>query len=354
MKKKIVSLVGARPQFIKLSALSKELQKDFEEIIIHTGQHFDNNMSSIFFEELGINSPKYNLDVRSGRHGKQTAEMIIKIEDCLIYEAPDLVIIFGDTNSTLAGVLASSKLSQKTLHIEAGLRSFNREMPEEINRIASDHLSDVLFVPTDAAMMNLKNEGLIKKSFLTGDIMVDSVLNNRDKAKDQSTVLKDLNLIEGNYYLATLHRPYNVDHGQSLQNILKEFQKLDFEVVFPIHPRTKKNISENGILVGDNILLTEPFGYFDFLTLMGSSKKIITDSGGIQKEAYILNKPCITLRPETEWVETVNSGWNLLIKDSSITEFSSQVRDFSPNGIPKKIYGENVTNKMLEIIKTII
>lgn len=354
MKKKIVSIVGARPQFIKLSALSKELRKDFKEIIIHTGQHFDNNMSSIFFEELGISSPKYNLDVRSGRHGKQTAEMLIKIEECLIYEAPDLVVIFGDTNSTLAGVLASSKLSQKTLHIEAGLRSFNREMPEEINRITSDHLSDFLFVPTDLAMMNLKNEGLIEKSFLTGDIMVDSVLNNRDKAIDQSNVLKHLNLVDEDYYLATLHRPYNVDHNESLKNILKEFQKLDFKVVFPIHPRTKNNISKNEIAVGDNVLLTDPFGYFDFLTLMGSSKKIITDSGGIQKEAYILNKPCITLRSETEWVETVDSGWNLLIKDSSTTEFSSQVRDFIPNGIPKNIYGENVAKKMLETIKTII
>jgi len=354
LKKKIVSIVGARPQFIKLSALSKELRIDFEEVIIHTGQHFDNNMSNIFFEELGISTPKFNLDVRSGSHGQQTAEMLTELEYCLINEAPDLVIIFGDTNSTLAGVLASSKLSQKTLHIEAGLRSFNREMPEEINRVASDHLSDFLFAPTDTAMTNLRNEGLIENSFLTGDIMVDSVLSNVDKAKENSTILEALDVEEENYYLATLHRPYNVDQIDSLQNILVEFQKLDSKVLFPIHPRTKKNIIENDISVGDNILLTDPFGYLDFLKLMGNSKKIITDSGGIQKEAYILHKPCITLRYETEWVETVNSGWNLLIKDSSKAEFSNRVLEFNPRGLPDSIYGQDVSKKMVEIIKTII
>ena len=354
MNKKIVSIVGARPQFIKLSALSKVLREYFDEVIIHTGQHFDDNMSKVFFEELEIASPKYNLEVSGGRHGGQTAEMLTKIEECLIYEKPELVIIFGDTNSTLAGVLASSKLSQKTLHIEAGLRSFNRQMPEEINRITADHLSNFLFAPTREAMHNLSKEGLSDISYLTGDIMVDSVLGNTEKARFKSNILKELGLVSGEYYLATLHRPYNVDVAESLKNIFKEFQKIDHKVVFPIHPRTKNNIVNSSISIGENIVLTEPYGYLDFLSLMGNSKKIITDSGGIQKEAFILNKPCITLRSETEWVETIDAGWNLLIKDSSTSTFSDDILRFEPKGKAEKIYGEDVAIKMVDIIKTVI
>ncbi len=352
--KKIVSVVGARPQFIKLSPLSKVLREEFNEIIMHTGQHFDSNMSKVFFDELNIPHPDYNLGVGSGTHGQQTAQMLLKLEECLINERPDLVVVFGDTNSTLAGVLASTKLNIETVHIEAGLRSFNREMPEELNRIASDHLSDYLFAPTETAITNLKKEGLSEKAFFTGDIMVDSVLSNVGLAIKKSDIISRLALRPYEYYLVTLHRPYNVDDQGSLKNILLELGKLGAKVVFPVHPRTREIIQRNSLQVSENIKLIDPQGYLDFLNLQNYSAKIITDSGGIQKEAYILNKPCVTLRSETEWVETVESGWNLLIKDAGTSKFSEDIIEFHPSGAPRKVYGENVARSMKDIIHNIV
>ncbi|RNC83336.1 MAG: UDP-N-acetylglucosamine 2-epimerase (non-hydrolyzing) [Balneola sp.] len=352
--KKIISIVGARPQFVKLSPLSKILREDFNEIIIHTGQHFDENMSKVFFEELDIPLPDYNLGVGSGNHGWQTAQMLIEIEEVLIKERPDLVIIFGDTNSTLAGILASSKLNIDTVHIEAGLRSYNMEMPEEQNRIVSDHLSNHLFAPSKTAVANLKKEGLYEKAYLTGDIMVDSVLNNVELAKEKSKVVYDLELTPDEYYLVTLHRPYNVDDPDSLKNILSELGKLGHKVIFPVHPRTRKIIEKNKLSIANNIRLINPQGYLDFINLQKNSLKIITDSGGIQKEAYILNKPCITLRSETEWLETVESGWNLLITDAGSSMFSEDITGFQPLGEQEKVYGENVANRMKDIIHDMI
>ncbi|MEX2411841.1 MAG: UDP-N-acetylglucosamine 2-epimerase (non-hydrolyzing) [Candidatus Paceibacterota bacterium] len=354
MSKKILSIVGARPQFIKLSALSKKINDHFNEVIVHTGQHYDENMSEVFFQELGISKPQYNLNIGSGYHGVQTGEMMKKLEEVLEKELPDLVIIFGDTNSTLAGALVASKMGIKIVHVEAGLRSFNRAMPEEINRVVADHVSDYLYAPNNVALNNLTKEGLAEKANVTGDIMVDSVTENAKKATERNGILDRLKVEDRKYYLATLHRPYNVDDPENLKLILKEFSHLTHPVIFPIHPRTRKVINENIIKVPDSVILIEPLGYIDFICLQQHSHKIITDSGGIQKEAYILKKPCITLRSETEWVETVISGWNLLINISESSNFSSLIESFCPPNRHEPLFGENVAEKMVTHIKQIL
>ena len=345
----IFSIVGARPQFIKLAPLSSLLKQYHRETIIHTGQHFDQNMSHTFFDELEITSPIKYLEVKSNRHGDQTAKMLIGIENILINEKPDLVIVFGDTNSTLAGVLASSKLNIKTVHVESGLRSKNRKMPEELNRIITDHASDYLFAPTEIAHKDLNSEGLNNKSFLTGDIMVDSLelaLNRHNMHSIQQEYI--------DYYLLTLHRPYNVDDSLKLKKILSILSEMDETIIFPVHPRTKKIIISNDIKFNSDIKLISPLGYIDFINLMNNAKKIITDSGGIQKEAFILQKPCVTLRSETEWVETVESGWNLLIDVDLENNVNNKILNFNPNCEVPKIFGENVANKMVEIINSIL
>ncbi|MEX1014729.1 MAG: UDP-N-acetylglucosamine 2-epimerase (non-hydrolyzing) [Candidatus Paceibacterota bacterium] len=354
MSKKILSIVGARPQFIKLSALSNKIQVKFKEIIVHTGQHYDQNMSDIFFEELGISKPDYNLGIGSGGHGAQTGAMMNKLEEVFEKELPDLVFIFGDTNSTLAGALVASKIGIKIVHIEAGLRSFNRAMPEEINRVVADHVSDYLYAPNNDALNNLTKEGIAAKTIVTGDIMVDSVLENAKKAEKRTHMLDELNIKGDEFYLATLHRPYNVDDPNNLKLIFREFSNLNNPIIFPIHPRTKKVINENNIKVPESVKLIKPMGYIDFICLQQHCKKIITDSGGIQKEAYILKKPCITLRSETEWTETVASGWNLLININKNPSFSSLIESFSPPMKHKPLFGENVADKMLTHIQQII
>lgn len=348
--KNILHIVGARPQFIKLVSLSKEIRIRNEEIIIHTGQHFDKNMSKIFFDDLGIPAPNINLEISGGGHGKQTGHMIIKLEEEIRKINPSIIIIYGDTNSTLAGSIVGSKLGIPIIHVEAGLRSFNRTMPEEINRIIADHTSDYLFAPTEAAMINLDKEGLSSKSFLTGDLMVDTLNQFIELAKN-SNILKNQNLAKNNYYLLTLHRPYNVDNVQKLKKILENLSTLDNDVIFPIHPRTQKVIIENNINFNNRIKIINPLSYLDFLFLQFHSKRIITDSGGIQKEAYILSKPCITIRPETEWIETVNNGWNVLL-DPYSDNFVEVIKSFNPQNERKEIFGKNVAKGMLELINT--
>jgi len=344
---KIASIVGARPQFIKLGPLSKKMRSHFKEIIIHTGQHFDKNMSDVMFKDLKIAKPDYNLNIHSGDHGKQTGKMIIEIEQVLKKEKPSAVIVFGDTNSSLAGSLVCSKLTIPVVHIEAGLRSFNRKMPEEINRIVSDHTSDFLFAPTKTAMQNLEREGLLEKSVLTGDIMVDSLMENIERANQTSNILEIKGLISGKYYLMTLHRPYNVDDPGKLLNIFIKVSKIGSQIIFPVHPRTRKVINDNQLAIPKNILLSDPVGYIDFLKLEYSSMKIITDSGGIQKEAYILKKPCITIRPETEWIETVKEMWNVLV-DVDSEEFVNTIETFNPSQDQKGFLGKNVAQKMYD------
>ena len=315
--KKIVTVIGARPQFVKASVVSKELRKKFKEVIIHTGQHYDKNMSDIFFEELSIPKPDYNLGVGSGSHAYQTGMMLIEIEKVLIKEKPDYVLVYGDTNSTIAAALAASKLLIPVIHIEAGLRSFNMNMPEEQNRVLTDHISSILFAPTDDAVNNLSKEGINKHVFNVGDVMCDSVLFFSKKVNKNN-----INLIPiyeekkyNKWYLTTIHRAENTTNSENLYQILKTLNDLDELVIFPVHPRIKKMIDElekeNHY---QNIYFVEPVDYLTMLYLTKNSKKVITDSGGLQKECYILNVPCITVRDQTEWVETLNNGYNTLAK----------------------------------------
>lgn len=341
--RKLVSIVGARPQFIKLQPFSKEIRKELKEVILHTGQHFDQNMSKFFFDELNIPKPDYEFGIGSGTHAEQTARMLIEIEKVLIKEKPDFVVVFGDTNSTLAGALAATKLNMAVIHVEAGLRSFNKEMPEEINRKITDHIADYLFVPTKTGMYNLQNEGLLKASYLTGDIMVDSL----NYALSFKKTIKSKN---AGFVLLTLHRPYNVDNLFKLQAILNQLVNLGKRIVFPIHPRTKRILSDSIAEFSQKIEFIEPLGYLDFVSYMESCSVIITDSGGIQKEAYLLKKPCVTLRTETEWIETVKSGWNLLINPEA-DGFWKEISTFEPPMEYENIFGNNVAEKMANLIK---
>lgn len=329
---KVASIVGVRPQFVKASVVSRELRKNHEEILIHTGQHYDYEMNKIFFEELCIPEPDYYLGVGSGLHGYQTGEMLKKIEEILVNEKPDLVLTYGDTNSTLAGALAASKLGIKSAHVESGLRSFDRSMPEEINRILTDHCSDYLFCPTQNAVDNLKREGITQNVHLTGDVMVDSLLFNKSIAETRSSVLNDLKLKSKDYLVATIHRASNTDNKEKLQNIVEAFQELDRDIVFPVHPRTVKLLKSYGLYdkLNSSVIITEPLGFLDFVKLMNHARMILTDSGGVQKEAYILTVPCITLRENTEWIETVEDGWNILV-GSNKDKIISTVEDFKPS-----------------------
>lgn len=348
---KIFSIVGARPQFIKLAPLSKALGGRHEEFIVHTGQHYDYAMSEKIFLDLGIRKPDIHLETGPGTQASQTGEMMAKLEAAIMQNKPDLVIVFGDTNSTLAGVLAASKLYIPIIHIEAGLRSYNKNMPEEINRIVADHVSKYLFAPTQTAVDILKNEGLKKNTFFTGDIMVDTMKNNLSIALEKSSVIRDLKLENEEYNLLTLHRNYNVDDTSILEHILNQLGELGERIIFPVHPRTRKMLADSFSL-SENIQVTEPVGYLDFIALENSAKKIITDSGGIQKEAYLLKKPCITLRTETEWVETVKEKWNLLINPAD-KKIASKIDDFKPGKNQKEVFGKNVTRKMIKIINRI-
>lgn len=309
---KILTVVGARPQFVKAAAVSRVLRERHTEVLVHTGQHYDESMSKVFFRELGIPEPDYNLEVGSAGHSTQTGEMLIRLEPIFEKEKPDWVLVYGDTNSTLAGALVASKLHIPVAHIEAGLRSFNREMPEEINRVVTDHISQLLFCPAQKAADNLKLEGVTSGVHIVGDVMHDAVLRHSEAAEKKSAILNSLELSSKQYLLATVHRASNVDDADKLFNILKTFAMLGETIVFPVHPRTRKAIQSAGFLLGKNIKLIEPVGYLDMLWLEKNARMILTDSGGVQKEAYWFGTPCVTLREETEWVETVESGWNVV------------------------------------------
>lgn len=312
---KIVSVVGARPQFIKCAPVSRTIRKHHEEILVHTGQHYDPEMSDVFFEELDIPKPDYNLGIGSGTQGEQTSKMIIEIEKVLLKEKPEIVLVYGDTNSTLAGALAASKLHITVAHVEAGLRSFDRNMPEEINRVITDHISNILFCPTDTAVMNLKNEGVTEGVYNVGDVMVDALKYNQKIAEEKSTILQDLNLNPKEYLLATVHRASNTDNKENLSSIVEAFSDSKEKIIFPMHPRTRKYLKEYNLWekILKNTKVIPPVGYLDMLKLESNARKILTDSGGVQKEAYMLGVPCITLRDNTEWVETVEEGWNILV-----------------------------------------
>lgn len=314
---KLLSVLGTRPQFIKACMVDKEIskQKVARHIIVHTGQHFDDNMSKVFFDEMGIPKPSHNLGINTLGHGAMTGRMLEAIEDVLKVEKPDLVLVYGDTNSTLAGALAARKLGIKIGHVEAGLRSLNMEMPEEINRILTDRISDLLFCPTDAAIQNLKREGFGSfpcQIVYTGDIMYDSVLYFTTISDRKSTILQDLNLEGESFILCTVHRQENTDNRSSLESIVKALNDVHREtrVIVPMHPRTRKEVTRHGIRI--HFDMVDSVSYLDMLSLLKNCRLVITDSGGLQKEAFFFKKHCVTIRAETEWVELVEHGFNLL------------------------------------------
>jgi UDP-GlcNAc3NAcA epimerase len=317
---KMLTVVGARPQFIKAAAISRAIRDQYtnliEEIIVHTGQHHDENMSQIFFDELDIPKPKFNLGISGGGHGEMTGKMLEGIERVLLQERPDCLLIYGDTNSTLAGAISAAKLYIPVAHVEAGLRSFNMRMPEEINRILSDRISSLLFCPTITAVENLSAEGIKNGVYQVGDVMYDVALFYRERAQKNSRIFNSLGLTSKNVALATCHRAENTDDPLRLASILGAFSEIakDLPLVLPLHPRTKKLIAENHLNpLLDSIIITDPLPFLDMIALEQGAKIILTDSGGIQKEAFFYKTPCITLRDETEWVETVSLGWNHLV-----------------------------------------
>lgn len=318
--KKILTVVGARPQFIKAAAISRAIRDHFSgdvaESIIHTGQHFDENMSKVFFDELDIPIPIHNLEISGGTHGEMTGRMLVSLEQVLLAERPDWILIYGDTNSTLAAALAGAKLHIPVAHVEAGLRSFNMKMPEEVNRILSDRVSSLLFCPTATAVKNLAAEGIAKGVMNVGDVMFDVALHYRERARQQSATIKNLRLIEQGFVLATCHRAENTDDPERLRQIVEALAMIakDLPVVLPLHPRTRKLLAENGNSgVLDGVTVVDPLPFLDMVTLEQAAKVIVTDSGGVQKEAFFYGVPCVTMRDETEWTETIESGWNVLV-----------------------------------------
>jgi len=336
---KIVSIVGARPQFIKAATVSRVLRAHagMKEILVHTGQHYDENMSEVFFRELSIPEPDYNLGVGSGSHAFQTGMMLKGIEELLLAEKPDWTLVYGDTNSTLAGALAATKLHIPVAHVEAGLRSFNRKMPEEINRIVTDRISDLLFAPTATAIANLKNEGLESITRFTGDVMYDSVLFYKAMIRQNPTDYRTHGIPE-KYLLATIHRAENTNHPENLKQILEAFGRLDCAIVLPMHPRTRK-IMESGFHLPENVQLIDPVGYLHMMQLTLGSIKVLTDSGGLQKEAYFLGKQCITLRTETEWIETLHDNWNI-VTGSDILKITDAANQPLPTTPQKSGFGD--------------
>ncbi|HCL00656.1 MAG TPA: UDP-N-acetylglucosamine 2-epimerase (non-hydrolyzing) [Candidatus Marinimicrobia bacterium] len=359
---KIATIVGARPQFIKCAPVSREIRKYFTEILIHTGQHYDKNMSQTFFEELSIPEPDYNLEIGSGNHGYQTGKMLIKIEKVLLDVEPDLALIYGDTNSTLAGALAAAKLHIPVAHVEAGLRSFNRKMPEEINRIVADKLSKYLFVPTQTAVNNLVKEGHTEGIYNVGDVMYDSFLFNLNRI-EADAVLNKFQLRSKEFILATIHRPQNTDDPAILKELISALENLNELILFPIHPRTRNLMRKFNMTVNSNNLkLVEPVSYQEMIVLEKHARVIITDSGGVQKEAYFAGVPCIVLRGETEWVELVEHGWAHLIGNDfkkiqatleSLGSFqSSSDRIFGDGAASRKIADILNGNKTIDNSKT--
>ena len=361
----ITTIIGARPQFIKAIMVNlaiAEYNRTFggtqiKETLIHTGQHYDQNMSEIFFRELKIPRPSVNLGVGSGNHGETTGRMLAGIEKELILNPPDLVLVLGDTNSTLAGSLAASKLKIPVAHVESGLRSFNKKMPEEINRILTDHISDILFCPTETAVTNLCNEGIVKGVYNVGDVMYDAANFFGDIAEEKSKIMHLYNLMPERYALATVHRAENTDDDITLSNIMEGLSSIGrtyYPVIFPLHPRTRKALKRIGYSLSkgktrDNITFLEPVSFLDMIMLEKSAKFILTDSGGVQKEAYFHGVPCITLRKETEWTETVESGWNQLV-GSDVANIMMAV-NCAKKGKEIRLYGDgNAGQKIIQCL----
>ncbi|MGQ0538909.1 MAG: non-hydrolyzing UDP-N-acetylglucosamine 2-epimerase [Gemmatimonadaceae bacterium] len=352
---KIASVVGARPQFIKAWPISRELRRaGHTETIVHTGQHYDEQMSDVFFGEMGIARPDHFLEIGSGTHGDQTGRMLMAIEHTLLDVRPDWVLVYGDTNTTLAAALAACKLATQLAHVEAGLRSYNRAMPEEHNRVLTDHCSDLLLCPTRTAVDNLAREGITRGVELVGDVMYDAVLAFGARALERSRVLATLGVEPRSYLLATVHRAYNTDDPVVLRRLLCALEAIGETVVFPLHPRTRARLESGSAapLALRHVRLTDPVGYLDMLALEQQARVILTDSGGVQKEAFFFEVPCVTLRPETEWVETVASGWNVLVgsdHDAIVAAARGAGRPATP---PPRVFGDGSAARRVAALLT--
>lgn len=354
---RIATVVGARPQFIKAAPVSEALRTaGIREFFIHTGQHYDHGMSQAFFDDLGLPAPDVNLGVGSGSAGWQIGSMLCELEKVLAEQDPAGVVVYGDTNSTLAAALAAVKLGLPLCHIEAGLRSYNRTMPEETNRVLTDHCSDLLMCPTERAVRNLNQENIASGVHLVGDTMLDAVRVYGERAEQQSTILSDLNIVSGGFALLTVHRPSNTDESENLRAILEAAVELDMPVVFPIHPRTRAPLEGLSGAYAEKLArsggaVIDPLGYFDMLKLVRHAAVVLTDSGGLQKEAYFLATPCVTMRDETEWLETVESGWNRIVGPSTPAIVEAVGRGDWPDGNPPALFGDgHAADLIVEII----
>lgn len=354
---KVVSIVGVRPNFVKLAALHQLLSQAFDHIVVHTGQHYDYKLSKAFFKCLNIPVPDYDLGVGSGTHGYQLAEMLKRIEKVLLNEDPRLVVVYGDANTTLAGALAAVKLHIPIAHVEAGYRSYDKQMPEEVNRVLTDQISDFLFAPTKTTERNLEKENVQGKKYLTGDVMVDVLLKYADIAEEKSNIFDKLDISPKEYLLITIHRENNTEDKGRIISITKALLSLNqYRLIFPIHPRTKKALQTAGLYNKlrreKNLTIIEPLNYLDFVKLEKNALKIMTDSGGVQKEAYVLGVPCITLRNTTGVVETVQEGWNILT-DSYTNQIISAVENFDPSGnSPRNSLGKgDAALRIVQILK---
>lgn len=363
-----MTILGARPQFIKAAPLNRAFHKaGIQELILHTGQHYDLEMSQVFFEQLRLPAPDINLEIGSGSHAQQTGRMLEGIETVLQRHQPDWVLVYGDTNSTLAGALAAAKLHLPLAHVEAGLRSFNRQMPEEINRILTDHCANLLFCPTPTALANLAREGIStgpqlqvakhnqQQAHLVGDVMYDAALLFAPLAAEQCNLLQELGLRHKAYYLATLHRPSNTDDPARLQSLIQALSDLDLPTIFPVHPRTQARLADLGLesrKPAGKLYPLPALGYLELLALTRSARCVITDSGGLQKEAFFFEVPCVTLRSETEWIETVEAGWNRLVDTTTAASLMEAIHSPWPVTPPPDLFGDgHAAERMTEILK---
>jgi UDP-GlcNAc3NAcA epimerase len=353
---KIASIVGARPQFIKLAPFSREIRKNHREVLIDTGQHYDAEMAGNFFSELKIPKPDHALGIGSADHGEQTGKMLIALEKVLMAEQPALAVVFGDTNSTLAGALAAAKLNIPVAHVEAGLRSYDTTMPEELNRVLTDHLSKLLFCPTEVSKDNLKREGITEGVHVVGDVMVDALEESRKAAEKLSKILEHFKLAKGEYQFLTVHRPANTDVKRNLEGILKAVEDSGVTTVFSVHPRTAKLLEDYGLgkTIPKNLITTKPLGHMDTIWLVSNAARVLTDSGGLQKEAYLLGTPCITLRDNTEWIETINARWNVLV-GADPKKIHDAIAKFQPPNYRPKIFGPSgASERIAKIIDSFL
>lgn len=347
---KILTVVGARPQFVKASVVSRALRKDHQEILLHTGQHYDDALSAQFFRDLQLPAPDIELNVGSGLQGEQTARMLVGVERAIVDRTPDCVLVYGDTNSTLAGALAAAKLHVPIAHVEAGLRSFNRRMPEELNRIVTDQLSDLLFCPSSVAAANLSREGIARGVHVVGDVMADAVHAFAPSPERIAALLQEQGLDAGRFVVATVHRAENTDDLDRLLRIVRAFGLLDEPVVFPAHPRVRAALDRAALAPSANVRVLPPLGYVQMLSLVGAARVLLTDSGGLQKEAYWLGVPCVTLRDETEWIETVGAGWNHIV-GADTDRIVATTQTIQRPRVRPPLYGEgNVSARISDVL----